>query len=184
MLGGGTRGSETWTWLFFIKTFYLLKVIYLISDEYWTSSLSLFLKMKAAKGMWSMSSVILSTWVITLSTLSRYLPKENLENLPSTFFSLCHLYLLWWQLCRHWEHSCHSSQEQVWFHSLVPHHPVSAISVVTILISGTFVQADGNLWPEKRSLIAIVEDEAGVHGVPPFNPGHWSFYKVQFFLLR
>ena len=47
----------------------------LISGEKWTLSLSLSLKMKAATGMWSMSSVILSTWVITLSTLSRYLPK-------------------------------------------------------------------------------------------------------------
>ena len=33
--------------------------------------------MKAATGMWAMSSVILSTWVITLSTLSRYLPKDG-----------------------------------------------------------------------------------------------------------
>ena len=30
--------------------------------------------MKAATGIWAMSSVILSTWVITLSTLLRYLP--------------------------------------------------------------------------------------------------------------
>ena len=32
--------------------------------------------MKAATGMWAMSSVILSTWVITLSTLSRYFPND------------------------------------------------------------------------------------------------------------
>ena len=33
--------------------------------------------MKAATGMWATSSVILSTRVITLSTLSRYLPKDG-----------------------------------------------------------------------------------------------------------
>ena len=40
--------------------------------------------MKEATGMCAMSSVIMSTWVITLSTLSRYLPKDV----------VAHIYLL------------------------------------------------------------------------------------------
>ena len=59
----------------------------LLSDEYLTIELSLSLKMKADTGMWSISSVILSTWVITLSILSRYLPKDGNLFVLSGWFS-------------------------------------------------------------------------------------------------
>ena len=62
----------------------LTEKCYLISAEKRTSSLSFSLKMKEATGMCAMSSVIMSTWVITLSTLSRYLPKDV----------VAHIYLL------------------------------------------------------------------------------------------
>ena len=59
--------------------------MYLVS-EYLISSLSLSLKMKAATGIWEIFSVILSTSVITLSTLSRYLPKVGILKDDLTLF--------------------------------------------------------------------------------------------------
>ena len=41
-----------------------------------------------------------------------------------------------------------------------------------------------NLRPGKRSLVAKVEDEAGVHDVFAFNPGHSGFNKFHFIVIR
>ena len=46
------------------------------------------------------------------------------------------IYLLWWQLCRYWGHSCHRSLEQGGDHSLSCHHPVSVSSVNRVLSEG------------------------------------------------
>ena len=61
---------------------------YLVLFEKLTISVSLSLKMKAATGMWSMSSVILSTCLITLSTLPRYLPENEFRISRSFVFLL------------------------------------------------------------------------------------------------
>ena len=41
-----------------------------------------------------------------------------------------------------------------------------------------------NLRPGKRSLVAKVEDEAGVYDVPTFNPRNRFSYKHQYFCVR
>ena len=40
-----------------------------------------------------------------------------------------------------------------------------------------------NLRPGKRSFIAKVEDEAGIHDSPARYPGPWRFNKFQFILI-
>ena len=41
-----------------------------------------------------------------------------------------------------------------------------------------------NLRPGKRSLVAKVEDEAGVHDVMTLDPRNAFTYKIQFFCVR
>ena len=40
-----------------------------------------------------------------------------------------------------------------------------------------------NLWPGEKSLVAKVEDKAGVHDVLTTDPGHRCVYKFQFLLI-
>ena len=63
-----------------------LKIPTYLVSEYLISSLSLSLKINAATGIWEIFSVILSTSAITLSTLSRYLPKVVILNDDLTFY--------------------------------------------------------------------------------------------------
>ena len=44
-----------------------------------------------------------------------------------------------------------------------------------------YVHMRFNLRPGKRSLVAKIEDEAGVHNVVSLNPGSGFTYKLQFF---
>ena len=115
-----------------------------------------------------MSSVILSTWVITLSTLSRYLPKERSICFKKVFIVVVHLHAMITIVQTFGTFMPNVSGTRF---TLFPLSSSSSLIHTCFLKVINIIQrsyVDVNLyylWPGERRLIAKVKDEAAVQFV-------------------
>ena len=131
-----------------------------------------------------MSSVILSTWVITLSTLSRYFPNDAHMYSSRKFYSNVYFLPAMITIVQ----ALGTSIPYVCGTKLRP-LPDSSFSNVMITfgwqyISNVKVMIYLNLRPVMGRLITKVEDEAGVHNILTLDPRNRFTYEFQFLFIN